>query len=473
MKLTRRCCLVGGGVTFALPLLESLLPRHASARGETADPFAVFFRQANGVACALGGTAVGDEPERFWPREHGPLTPANVEGRAVGELETHLHRLLVVENVNMNRFDYGDGHARGALQGLTARGAVVAGVGGQSEAAGESIDHRIGADLNEGGRESLFMYAGRNSGWLGGACISYRAAGVRRAALHNPVNAYQVMMGLNDAEMEQIIGRQRSVNDFVLAQMQDLLATKGLSADDRRRLELHRDSVRDLEGTLSCNFGGAELAEVQELGAVFDSEDGTQTLATARAHMHVAALAIACGYTRSAAIQVGSGNDGNTRYADPDTGELMGDNFHYISHRRQSHNSEGTVIPGSDLLHHKVDVQFARTFRYLLDRLEEYETPGGGSLLDAGVAIWYNDNGSGPGHASHNIPYVLAGGAGGFLKQGIHVRVEADAADREPNHSKMLNTLGSAAGVRKADGGYLDDFGDPLLSGGLLTEILA
>ena len=62
-----------------------------------------------------------------------------------------------------------------------------------------------------------------------------------------------------------------------------------------------------------------------------------------------------------------------------------------------------------------VDVQFARTFKHLLDRLAG--TPGpNGALIDRGVACWYNDNANGPPHGANDVPWVLAGSCAGFLK---------------------------------------------------------
>src|SRR5690606_1133439 len=159
VKVSRRTVLKGlGGAALALPVLESLSSTGARA-ADASTSFAVFFRQASGVACRQD-TEVGEEPERFWPTELGPLTEATMAGRAVDELSAYAPRLLIVKNVNMMDFNYGDGHARGALQGLTARGPTVEEAGGDSEAAGESIDHRIGRELNPDGRDSLFLYAG-------------------------------------------------------------------------------------------------------------------------------------------------------------------------------------------------------------------------------------------------------------------------------------------------------------------------
>ncbi|HEY8427079.1 MAG TPA: DUF1552 domain-containing protein [Sandaracinaceae bacterium] len=474
MKLSRRIVLRGtAGAVVALPFLESVLdggPSVARADGD-APPFAIFFRQANGVACAQNTSELGMEPERFWPRTEGALTTDSLRDRALDELVDYRSNLLVVGNVNMQNFDYGDGHARGALQCLTARGPTVAGAGGASEAAGESIDHRIGRELHEDGRDSWFMYAGRNDGWLGGACISYRGPGNRRSPIHNPYEAYRMLVGgdagLSAEAQRQIVERGRSVNDLVRAQLSRLIARPELSRADKERLELHQAAIRDLEVRLTCQLDEDRERALEGVGSSYASTDGDEVLAAARLHMDVAALAIACGVTRSVAIQVGNGNDGNTRYRDP-SGAPM-ENFHYLSHRRLSHDASGTVLSNSDLMHHYVDRAFARTFRHLLDRLSEYEMPSGRKLLDCGVAVWFNDLGNGPGHSRMNVPFILAGSAGGFFKQGEYVRL---GGGNEANHARLLNTIGTAVGLRTGDG-PLSDFGDPSLPKALLTELMA
>jgi hypothetical protein len=220
-----------------------------------------------------------------------------------------------------------------------------------------------------------------------------------------------------------------------------------------------------VEVALACQLSSAEEQALRS-PVTEDAEDGDAVLATARLHADVAALAVACGFTRSVAIQVGNGNDGATRYRDPTTGNLM-ENFHYISHRRLSDGNDGDVISGSDVLHHRVDVQFAQTFKHLMDRLAAYEL-GEGTLLDAGMAVWVNDLGNGPAHSARNCPVIIGGGAGGFLRQGEYVRIGGDS-----NHARVLNTIGAAAGLRAPSGDLIDDFGEAGRDRSVLPELLA
>ncbi|MFZ5894815.1 MAG: DUF1552 domain-containing protein [Myxococcota bacterium] len=473
-RISRRIVLSGlGGVALGLPLLESW-PRSARAEGPAApEPFAVFFRQACGVATAQVTASIGAEPERFWPRKFGALTAENVQDRALDELTSYLPQCLLV-GVNKNNYpEYADPHAVGAQQGLTGRGptADTANKAGQTEADGESLDHRIGRELNADGRDSLYLYTGPESGWLGGACISYRSSGERRAALRNPLNAYQVITGgtgdLPAEVADQVARGQKSVNDLVRTQLKALMSRSTTSVADRQRLDLHLTSVRELEVNLACRLEQEQLRQLETGSSVFESIEHEDVIATTQLHAKLAALAVACGHTRSVCIQVGDGNSGTLRFRNPETGALM-DNFHFISHRVTSDASEGNAIAGSDVLHHYIDRYHARMFRDLLDALSVHQLPGGTSLLNHGVAVWLNDQANGPAHSIKNVPFLLCGSANGFFKQGQYVELSG-----YENLCQVLNTIGTAVGLTDGNGGPLSDFGDPKLARGIRSEMLA
>jgi hypothetical protein len=480
VRLGRRTLLRGlFGVTLSLPVLEGLAPRSLPGPGtaradDGTDPFLIVFRQANGVATARSDGGLGVEPERFWPRVAGPLDVENVTGRALDELERHLDRLTVLGNVNMGDLNYGDGHANGALTLLTAARPVLEQQGADSVCSGESLDVRIAEELNPEGVESFFLQVGPGDG-MGGPCISWRGQGIKQPALRDPMNAFTALVGGQDPNADPdaidtaIATRRQSVNDLLREQFDAVLSRPELSAGDRLRLSIHRDAIRDVERRVTCQLDEDLERRMDGVGEAYDSEDGDDVIRAAEVMLDLMALAVACGSTRVAVLQMGDAIDGTTRYRDPRDGQLM-ENFHYVSHRRLSHNLNGPLIPETDLQHSFVDRMFARMFGRLVDRLVELPAVGHDSLLDAGVAAWMNDLGYGPTHSPLRTPVVLAGTAGGYLREGgDYVWLPGE----DPiNHPKLLNTLGTAVGLRSPGGGPLVDFGQ-VGAQGLLPELLA
>lgn len=473
--LSRRLFLKGaGGVVVGLPLLESLYAPGVHARDAVqTDPFAIFIRTPNGVATyRTSQDEIGSEPERFWPTELGALSTNTVNGRALDELSTNLDKLLVLRRVNGENFSYGDGHARGAIQCLTSRGPLAGTSGGQSEGSGISLDMLLAEQLNPAGTDSLYLYAGNAGGWLGGACISYRGSGVRHAAERNPYNAFQNLFGgapPGDTGAARQSRRRTAINDLVRGQMTTLMGNSRLSAADRSRLQDHFDAIRDVEVAVTCSRDQAEEALIQTGSDTYNNLSGDNLINTIRMHGKVAALAIACGLNRSVVIQIGNGNGASLHFNDPNTGQPM-ENMHYLSHRRVSHGSDGVLINNADLQHHYCDRALLSTFNDLVTDLRAFVMPDGNTLLDAGVACWFNDLGNGPGHSYRDLPWLLAGSCNGYFKQGEAVEA---VADNSTSLNKLHNTIATAVGARKANGDVIDDFGDPSLEGGLLDTVRA
>ncbi len=449
-----------GGVVVALPFLEALAPkRKASAAPGDVPSFAIFMRQGNGVQ-----TDTGDEPERFWPSfGTGSFTQAQLAAdtdRTLSVLAPHAAKLAFVRGVNFAFPGNGCGHSGGGNQVLTAARVSVDPSGADSKSEGESIDNRIASELGADGEEPLTLYAGRKYGYLD-EVLSYRGPQDLRAAERNPFNVYQDLFGLSGidpAELEKIKNRRKSVNDLVRAEMTTLLARKDLSSQDRQRLELHFDAIRDLESGIVCGLSDGDVANIEAMAANLD--DDTMIEQVAQTHCDILALAMACGARRAATLQIGSGNDGTQYVVDG----VQQKSFHKISHRIDGDGDVGPPIPNADILHHKIDMKLMGIFGYLCDKLAEYELPNG-TLLDYGVCCYTSDL-SNKYHGYNNVPYILAGTAGGFLKTGVYV----DAGDVDNN--KILNTIGAAVGCKNGAGDPLDDFGDSSLAKGLVDGIV-
>ena len=459
---SRRRFLRGAGtVLVGLPMLDVFASSPAGAQ-DMKRRFAVFIRQGNGVAQAGNG-----EPERFWPKSLGALTTAGMQAetdRAVVELASYANKLLLVRGTKFAFPGNGCGHSGGGNQVLTAQKVSSDPSGAKSLAMGESVDTRMAREINPQGRDPLTLLTGATQGYLP-VVLSYRGAKMLRGADNDPFVVYKRMTGLAGMDagvVQQIASRRKSVNDLIRGQLNDFLGRTDLSGDDRKRLDLHLSSIRDVEVRMGCTL--ADMRQ-RELDAV-NPTDGKNYVQVTQMHMDLVALSFACDYSRVATIQMGQGNDA-TQFSIPGfrNGETL-PRFHQISHRIYSDGAEGDPIEGAQEMHHQIDKLHARLFKYLLDKLASYSTPEG-TLLDSGVAAWTNDLGHGVSHNYQNIPWVLAGSAGGFLKQGQYI----DAGN--VTHNKLFNTLLTAVGVRKADGSPVDDFGDPSLAKGLIESMKA
>lgn len=450
-----------GGVTVGLPVLDAFRAHEARAQVEK-KIYSVFMMQANGVQQAWD-----KEPDTFWPRNFGALSDDVMGGadadRATSELRGYSSKLTMVK-VNFAFPGNGCGHSGGCNQALTAAKVSDDPKGNKSLAMGESVDNRIARELTAG-REPLALYSGPKPAFIGDA-MSYRGALQVRAADNNPWTAYQRLVGLGPAAgdtmaQQLLVNRRKSVNDLLRAQIKDLQGRKELSAADKQRLDLHFSAVRDVELSMTRQLGPMEVTALQAVNGKHQENDRRE--AVTKLQMDLIAFALASDFARTATLQVGTGNDGTQYTID---GQKLPP-FHQISHRIFSDGAEGAPIPDAALLHHKIDRLHGRLFKYLLDKLSAYTLPEGGTLLDSMVAVWMNSLSNGPPHSYKGVPFILAGSAGGFFKTGQHVNVGS------VNNNKLFNSILTAVGVRKAGGEPVDDFGDPSLAKGLLTQIHA
>ena len=458
-----------GGAALGLPFLESLGWR----RGTRAEPverpiYSVFMRQANGVAQAYQD-ALYDEPERFWPRELGPLSKDGLQGResdrTISELADFAHRLLLVKGCDHPFPRQFCGHAGAGAMCLTGAN-YVGFFGNEVLATGMSIDTRIVQELTPN-VEPLTLMAGRTDGYLG-PVLSYRGPLDRRAPQTNPYNVYLDLFsggaGFTQDALELLVLRRKSINDLVREELNQLLA-EDLGGQDRIRLERHLDSVRDIEVALSCEASTPDLLSVLEsIEGAHDSNDNLEVVT--QLHCKLIALAFACDLRRTATLQVGAGQDG-TRFV---INGALQPSWHHISHRKSSDDVMDDVpsIDNAAMLHHEIDRIHARLFKYLLELLDSEVTIAGTNMLDDSVAVWTNDLGTGPDHGHIRLPHVVAGSGGGFLRQGVFV----DAGGGVPNNH-FLSTILNAVGVRKPDGSLVDDFGDPSIDPGVIAAMIA
>jgi len=434
--VNRRAFLYGAGtLAIGLPFLEGLPERSAWA-ADKSPVFSLFIVAACGV--------VG---KKFFPDATGPLTTASLAamtGKATSVLAPHAANLLFVKNIN---FPMGGptscGHAQGLCQSLTA--APSMGNANTAYSTGISADMVIAKAVNPSAGDPLTLYAGNKKGYIAER-ISFRGAGAGqvRAADDNPYTLYSKLVGLTqsgsggttaDPAAAELIATRKSVNDLVRGQIKDLLNNPKLSAADRQRLQQHFDGIRDAEVTMgnmgtACTQAGLSTTQLDALKSGYAFKMNGMIEDVAKLHLELVSLAFACNFNRVATLQHGEGTDG-TKYDVPANAGL-GWPFHHISHRVQSDSATGSN-PTAEQAHAEIDVLRMKT---LLHGLDAFKARG---LFDKSFIMWTNHVSDGPSHSFKNVPHIIAGDAGGYLKQGAFI----DGGNVTNN--KLFNTLIPAA----------------------------
>ncbi|WP_437849341.1 DUF1552 domain-containing protein [Sorangium sp. So ce363] len=452
--MNRRAFLRAGGVAIALPFLEGLPSRSAWAADST-PVFSLYIVAACGV--------VG---KRFFPDETGQLTTdglAAMTDKATHVLAPHAPDLLFIRGIN---FPMGGptncGHAQGLCQALTARPAQ--GGGRTAASTGVSADVVVAQLVNEGGAEPLTLYAGnRKNGYIAER-ISFKGSGSGqvRSADDNPYTLYSKLVGLTSSGggsssggqvAEELIRSRKSANDFVREELNSLMRMSALSSADKQRLEQHFAAIRDAEVTMgemagACSQAGLSTSELEALEGGFAFKTDGMIEDVAKLHLELVALAFACNFNRVATLQHGDGTD-QTKYAVP-ANEKLGWPFHHISHRVQSDASSGSN-PTAEQAHAEIDVLRMQT---LLHGLDQFKARG---LFDKSIILWTNHVSDGPSHSFRDVPTIIAGSGGGYLKQGAFI----DAEDATNN--RLFNGLIAAAVRDKTE--WTENFGEGKGSG--------
>ena len=457
--ISRRSLLKGAGaVAIGLPFLEGMPARSAWA-ADNAPVFTFFVVGQNGVV-----------NKNFFPPATGALSGESLAADpdiATSVLAPHAANLLFVKGIDYpNLGPQSCGHAEGNVQTLT--GLSPGSTGNTAHSAGPSADTLIAEAVGDG--EPVALYSGAK-GFIAER-ISFRAGGPGqvRAADVNPYLLYSKVVGLAGAGMassgampagnavaQEIANKRKSVNDFVRAELQDLIKKPALSMADRQRLDQHFQAIRDFEVGMDNVVTEAVAATCSTQGLPVDKYEAFRSGFAFRAdkmeeyvllHLQIMSVAFGCNYTRVGTLQWGDGTDG-TKYDVP-SNRGLGWTFHQLSHRIQSDSISGNN-PTAEAAHHEIDRVRMETFAKGLDAFQA------AGLENSSQIVWTNTLSDGPSHATRGVSMIVWGNAGGQLKQGAFV----DA--RGTKNARVLNTLMESAtrdvtaDAPKIDSGTFDE----------------
>ncbi|MEY2937220.1 MAG: hypothetical protein RL033_7969, partial [Pseudomonadota bacterium] len=189
------------------------------------------------------------------------------------------------------------------------------------------------------------------------------------------------------------------------------------------------------------------------------------------------ALALACDVTRVVTLLFDRGSGGPIFKWDGMNHEF---NHHKLSHGKVRDDCFGSstdkgcadVAGFLDMLF-DIDCWHQRRFARLLERLSAYREEDGRSLLDNSAILYTNEMSDGKLHSFMDLPYLIAGSAGGRLRQNLYYPLGPEGqTDRSAPHNRLLNTLLNVLGVRSDWFGLPEGKGGPTMQGGIYSELL-
>ncbi len=372
-------------------------------------------------------TTTGSNPSLWSPS--GPLFNASN-----APLQRVADDVIVVSGLN------GNGHcaSHGAPGGLTGIG--------YSGTGQTSIDQHIARNLVESGVRTPFA-----SLQLGGdpnqQSSSFWRDGEQQSPIARPAAAFDtIFAGAMPSDPTEgpsdLLRRRQSILDLMLTELDQLRA--GLGAEERRKLELHAESIRALERRLA---GSGESTSGGSCAPPTGMADTDRVLVDDAKCLDLAITALGCDLTRVVSVELGFHN--GTPVDLP--GMTPGDWHSNYLHSNQV----------EDLT--KLEAWLTEQFVGAMEKARTIPAPDGdGTLYDQTLFVWARTMGDSVAHTDSDMRTVFAGGAGGYLSTaagGRHVGAGGES------HQRALLNCAAALGVSDmafGDGGLGGDSRLPL-----------
>lgn len=253
----------------------------------------------------------------------------------------------------------------------------------------------------------------------------------------------------SEAEIRAL--RRLSILDTVRTEL--TLLKQSLGAVEKIKLELHTDSLRQLEERIGQQLAGLQAqardAAGQSTGGGNNGGGATapdfiqpvscqqpnlgnagQDVENSVVHMELAVAAFACDITRVAHVEFGHHQACNINLPEV---ESQGDWHNDFMHSGQR---------GQDLIN--LENWLCDRFLDTIQRLKSTAAPDGqGSLYDQTYILWVREMGNAIVHQGNNMPFVISGGAGGYLTGNRGGLINGGGA----SHQQVLLSAAQAMGV--------------------------
>jgi hypothetical protein len=281
----------------------------------------------------------------------------------------------------------------------------------------------------------------------GNVYFSYLPGNKVRTPEDNPLAAFKQLFGNTTTGSGTVTTDPRaSVLDNSIAEIQ-ALSTR-LGAAERAKLDLHLSALREVErrvkatapvtgGKLSPSTFNREGFVVPDgftgYPAVFNREENFQIVG--KLQTDLAVLALANDVTRVVSIQ----------WSHPVSPTQMA----FTGSTQRHHDASHYGTPDSPTAANFIKLQsyYAGRLADLINKLRAVPE-GAGTLLDNTVILLFSELGDSNLHDHSNMPFVVAGRAGGRIRTGRYLSLPEEA------HSKLLVSIAQAMGANVNTFGY-------------------
>ncbi|MFO0550203.1 MAG: DUF1552 domain-containing protein [Polyangiaceae bacterium] len=432
-----------GTAGLALPFARWLDPKALRAEAGFAKRLIIYYHP-DGVA----GQSQNGDPS-LW-HATGPEHDFQL-GALQQPLAAYKDDCVFLNGLTMGPTDSGS-HPGGAKKLLTATD------GGNGRSIDQVLADSVGADAPF---RHLYLGAHANvNNASGDKHVSYTAPGVSITPEDDPRRAFDLLFEgappPSNNEPNQPTGpdpKEVSVIDGALAELNTYRDRLGNT--ERAKLDLHLESLREVEKRIKTvdtgTGGGGSMGACEpalDVGGLTDQTfyDPTYFPDTLKAQMDLMVLAMACGLTKVGVIQASQHTSELIMSRFPNT-EMYDPGFDMRSHQASHYGASHDYGKREFDAFVKQGRYWVSQFAYLLEALKS-RPEGDGTMLDNSIVLYCTEVCDGNTHLHDDMPFVLAGKAGGRISTG-----------------RLLNTNGRRhadllVSIAQAMGHDMQNFGD-------------
>jgi hypothetical protein len=466
--MNRRVFLRGvGGSFLAAPFLPSVAERAARAQGMT--------MPATPKRLVIHFTHNGCLTDRWWPKVStytngaATLTADMIKGQTLEPLTPYISKVTVPRGFrSMNAYGSGqsiDPHDQAMGSKLTC---ATIDSSNMRYATATSLDHVIAKQINPNGGTPLVLSVGAASTSIK-EILSFSAPGKAFPATVNPQTVYNQLTGVfgtgtttgSTGEAAWKVKRGQSAIDLCKADLQHYQSLP-MSKEDQGLVQTWLDLFRSTETGVvpttpsSCSKTSAESAPFNPPATaanVTPDPVGDANLATSFTKggdmfQNLIALTMLCDMNRVIVMLYPGYVTFNW------DGIMHTKEHHGLSHRTGDFTVGGNcgVVGVLDMIN-QIDQWYAGKYARLVGLFDSIKE-GSGTLLDNTATMWLQELSDGAAHNLNNLPIVVSGSCGGYLKTGQVINVEGTGTPQMGN-SDMSCQNGGTIGNTGSSGGNL------------------